>query len=321
MVNLTINGITVKVPAGTTILEAANSVGIEIPTLCHHPALSKFGACRMCVVEVQGARNLSASCTTPVSEGMVVETESERVVRARRVILDLLLANHPMDCLTCQKLGECKLSDYAYHYGVRQTSFKGEKHDYPLDDSNPYIVRDMNKCILCGQCVRACEEIKGQSAIGFAYRSFSTQVGPPLDEPLSYSECVYCNNCVIVCPVGALTDKQLLNKGRSYEVEKEPVICSFCEAGCEFEIIRRKNKVIGVEAKAAAPGRPLCLKGRLGLNFIYNPEATSPPLLKADDGSWQETSWETALGLEQIINKLKQLEGQKANPADNSKEA
>ena len=307
MVTVTINGQKVTVPAGSTVLEAAEKLGISIPTFCHDPNLTKPGACRICVVEVQGARNLPASCVTPVAEGMVVETHSAAVLEARRTILDLILANHPLDCLTCDKAGACKLQEYAYEYGVAGTTFDGEHHDYSLDNNNPYIVRDMNKCILCGKCVRACAEIKGQHAVDFARRGFDTKVSAPLDKPLGESDCVFCNNCVTVCPVGALSDKQLLGKGRVFEVEKEPVTCTFCDAGCEFDKVKRNGKVIGVAAKAAAPGRPLCLKGRLGLDFIHNPDRVNPPLVKDDNGQWVETPWETALGLGEVVAKLKRI--------------
>jgi len=309
IVTLTINGQKVTVPAGSTVLEAAEKLGINIPTFCHDPNLTKPGACRICVVEIQGARNLPASCVTPVAEGMVVETHSPAVMEARRTILDLILANHPLDCLTCEKAGACKLQEYAYEYGVANTGFDGERHDYPLDDSNPYIVRDMNKCILCGKCVRACAEIKGQHAVDFARRGFDTKVSAPLDRPLGESDCVFCNNCVAVCPVGALSDKQLMGKGRAFEVEKEPVTCTFCDAGCQFDLVKRNGKVVGVAAKAAAVGRPLCLKGRLGLDFIHNPDRVNPPLMKNENGEWIETPWAEALGLGEIVDKLSKLKG------------
>jgi formate dehydrogenase alpha subunit len=152
LVKLTINGKEVEVPRGSTILQAAESNGIEIPTLCYLKDLSPMGSCRMCVVEVKGNRLLPASCVTPVAPGMEVQTESPAVINARRTILELLIANHPLDCLTCDKLGDCKLADYCYQYGVKQSPFSGEQHHYAIDDSNPFINRDMNKCIQCGAC-------------------------------------------------------------------------------------------------------------------------------------------------------------------------
>jgi formate dehydrogenase alpha subunit len=172
LIKLTINGKEVEVPAGTMILKAAQQIGIDIPHLCYEDGLSAVGACRLCVVEVKGARSLVASCAAAVAPGMVVETHSPDVMEARRTILELLIANHPLDCLTCEKSGECKLADYCYEYGIKESHFKGEKHAYAVEESNPFIVRDMNKCILCGKCVRACDSITGQNTLDFAYRGF-----------------------------------------------------------------------------------------------------------------------------------------------------
>lgn len=307
MIKLTINGQLVYVEPGTTVLEAARQAGFDIPTLCHHEVLSDVGACRLCVVEIEGMRNLPASCVTQAADGMVVYTHSEKVMEARKVILELLIANHPLDCLTCEKSGECKLQDYCYEYGVQDTNFKGEKHSYEIDDSNPYIIRDNNKCILCGRCVRACEEIKGANILTFSQRGFYTKVTPAFDCSLAESDCVYCQNCVAVCPVGALMPKELAGKGRRWEMKKEEVVCAFCEAGCEFYVYSRHGKVLGVVPKEASLGRPLCLKGRLGLNFIYDPDRVEPPLLKRD-GKFVPVPWSEALGLKEIYEKLKKVE-------------
>lgn len=305
-INLTINGQKIIVEPGISVLEAARSVGIDIPTLCYDPNLPKPGACRLCVVEIKGMRNLPASCVTTVSEGMEVETESPAIVEARKTIIDLLLANHPTDCLTCEKSGNCKLQDYAYRYGVRETSFVGEKKNYPLDDSNPYILRDQNKCILCGKCVRTCAEVQDRQVVDFANRGFNTKVVPALDTDLKDSSCVYCNRCVTICPVGALVDKQLVGKGRQWELTKEETTCTFCDAGCKFDINYNEGQVVGVTAKEASGGRPLCLKGRLGLEFIHNPNCIEPPLLNKD-GEFVQVSWEEALGIGPVATKLAQL--------------
>ncbi|MCL6639674.1 MAG: (2Fe-2S)-binding protein [Firmicutes bacterium] len=168
-INLTINGQQVTVPAGATILEAAEKLGYSIPTFCHDKNLPGVASCRICVVEVAKSKNLTPACMTAARDGMVVQTESPAVVEARKTILELILANHPMDCLTCEKNGDCRLQDYCFQYGVKVSPFTGEKHTYPLEDSNPYIVRDMNKCILCGKCVRTCAQVEGRAVIDFAY--------------------------------------------------------------------------------------------------------------------------------------------------------
>ena len=184
-VTLTINGLQVTVPQGSTILDAARKLGIFIPTLCHDPELTTVGSCRMCVVDLKGARNLVISCATAAAGGMVVETESPAVMEARKTIIDLLLANHPQDCLTCGKNGDCRLQDYAYMYGVRESSFTGAVHQYPLENDNPFMIRDMNKCMLCGKCIRMCAEIQGNSVVDFTYRGFNTKVAPAMDLSLA----------------------------------------------------------------------------------------------------------------------------------------
>jgi NADP-reducing hydrogenase subunit HndD len=307
MIELVIDGEKIQVESGTTVLEAARQKGIKIPTFCYHEMLSSPGACRLCIVEIEGMKNLPASCVTQATQGMVIYTHSEKVIEARKTLLELILANHPLDCLTCEKSGDCKLQDYCYEYGVAGSSFNGETHDFELDNTNPYIVRDNNKCILCGKCVRACSEIKGANILDFSERGFHTKVTPAFDTSFAQSECVYCHNCVAVCPVGALMPKELAGKGRHWQMKKEPVTCTFCEAGCEFVIYRKNDRVVGVVAKGAAPGRPLCLKGRLGLNFVHNPDCVEKPLLKVD-GEFIPVEWVEALGLGQVFQKLKHVE-------------
>jgi NADP-reducing hydrogenase subunit HndD len=305
-VTLTINGKQVTVPAGTSLLDAAREAGFFIPTFCHDPELPGYGGCRICVVNVKGARALMASCVTEATNGMVVETESPDVVEARKTILELLLANHPTDCLTCDKNGDCRLQDYAYRYGVGQSSFTGERHSYPVDDSNPYITRDLNKCILCGRCVRTCAQVEDRQVIDFAFRGFQTKVAPAMDTNLAESACVSCARCVAVCPVGALNYANLAGKGRTYEITKKQVTCSFCESGCQFDLNYKNDKVIGVSAKAPGQGRPLCLKGRLGMELRYSDQPLTPMLKK--DGEFVEVSWAEALELEDVLTKLKDLE-------------
>lgn len=301
-VSLTINGIKITVPKGTTVLDAAGQAGVFIPTFCHDPEFPRFGACRICVVEIPGMRNLPASCVTEATEGMEVLTESPAVVEARKTILELILANHPQDCLTCEKNGDCRLQDYAFRYGVKESGFKGEHKEYPLDESNPYIIRDANKCILCGRCVRTCNAIPERSVIDFGYRGFNTKIVTAMDTPLGESDCVYCGRCITVCPVGALTWKPLAGKGRVWEMSRQEVTCTFCDSGCSFEVLGKGGKNIGVVPKQAGNGRPLCLKGRLGLELKYLDQPPAPQLKK--DGVFTEVSWGEALGLEDILAKL-----------------
>ncbi len=206
-IKLTIDGNPVEVEAGTTILEAAQKIGVHIPTLCYHPELRLEGACRICVVEVEGMRNLVASCVYPVANNMVVKTNSEAVRRARRTIVELLIANHPQDCLVCSRHGECELQDLSRQLGIRKVRFSGEKRDLALDESSYSVVRDPNKCILCGRCVRVCAETQSVSAIGMANRGSDSIVTTPFNLGLAEGPCVGCGQCINVCPVAALREK------------------------------------------------------------------------------------------------------------------
>lgn len=297
LVTVTLDGQTVQVPVGTSVLDAARSIGIKIPALCHDPDLTPVGACRLCVVEIEKMRNLPASCVTTCTEGMVIRTNSEQVMEARRTILELLIANHPLDCMTCEKSGTCLLQEYAYEYGVSNVPFNGDRHHYDLEANNFYI-RDMNKCIVCGRCIRACEEIVGKSILDFAYRGFNTKVGPFMDTPIEETECVYCGSCIAVCPVGALTERDMVGKGRSWEIKKVKTTCPYCGTGCTIDLNVKDGKVIGVTSNPDGDvnGRFLCVKGRFGYQFIDSDERLKTPLIKKD-GVFQEASWFEALQL------------------------
>ncbi|SHE93395.1 4Fe-4S dicluster domain-containing protein [Desulfofundulus australicus DSM 11792] len=308
LIQLQIDGKKVEVPAGTTVLEAAEQTGIHIPRLCHDPELSPWGGCRLCIVEIEGMRNLPASCVTRVAPGMVVRTDSPAVVEARRAILELLLANHPLDCLTCEKNGECKLAEYCYVYGVKESPFRGEKHNYAVEDSNPFIIRDQNKCILCGKCVRACAEITGKNNLDFAYRGFNTRVSTFGNSSLLESDCVFCGNCVSVCPTGALMEKQMQNKARRWELKRVKTTCPFCGTGCNFDLCVKDGKIVGVASNpdSVVNGRALCIKGRFGWDFIYSDKRLKTPLIKRN-GEFVPASWDEALDL--VASRLREIKG------------
>lgn len=295
-VSLTIDGKQVQVPSGITVLEAARLTGINIPNLCYDKELTSPGACRLCVVSIEGARNLPASCVTEVWEGMVVNTATPEVLEARRTILELLLANHPNDCMTCEKSGECRLQDYAYEYGIREVSYKGEVSDHEFDDTNPFIFRDNNKCILCGKCVRVCDEVVGRNIYGWANRGFQTSVVPTLGKDLEKTDCVFCGSCVSVCPVGAIIEKDMMGKARKWELKKVKTICPYCGTGCTIELNVKDGKILGVTSteEGAVNGRALCVKGRFGYSFIQHPDRLKTPLIK-ENGEFREASWEEAI--------------------------
>ena len=208
MVTLTINGQTVQAPKNATILEAARSAGIYIPTLCYHPELAPEGACRLCVVEASGARSLVASCVYPVAEGMVVKTNTPKVRAARKMVVELLLANHPKDCLSCQKSGDCELQKIAADLGLRKIRFEGgARKAHTIDGSNPCLVRDQEKCILCGRCIRVCRDVQGMNVYSFANRGFDTIVSTAFEQDLGNVACSYCGQCASVCPTGAIVER------------------------------------------------------------------------------------------------------------------
>lgn len=304
--SLTIDGREVSVPKGTTVLEACRMHGIPIPTLCHDPELTSAGACRLCIVQIEGMRNLPPSCVTQVAQGMVVQTQNSKVRAARKTILELLVANHPLDCMTCQRMGNCSLAEYAYEYGVTGEIYHGEQRDLTVDEGNPFILRNPNKCILCGKCIRACAEIQGRSVLDFSFRGFDTQVGPAFNLPYHESDCVFCGSCVSVCPVGALTEKKMIGKGRPWEVKKVQTTCPFCGTGCNFDLNVKDGKVIGVTSNPEAPvnAKALCVKGRFGMDMIYNPNRLTTPLIRKD-GVLVPAEWDEALDL--VATKFREI--------------
>lgn len=305
-IQMTINQKNLRVPENTTILEVCRMNNIPIPTLCHDPALSNWGSCRLCVVEVEGVNNLVPSCSTEVRPDMVVMTDTAEVREARKTILELIVANHDIDCLTCEKMGECELSRYAYEYGVKKDIFQGAKRRYETDASNPFIIRNLNKCILCGKCVRACAEIQGNNILDYSQRGFETQVGPAFDLPYGESECVFCGSCLAVCPVGALTEKQMAGKGRPWEFKKVQTTCPFCGTGCNFDLNVKDGKVVGVTSNPNAPvnGKALCVKGRFGTDYIHSPNRLTSPLIRKN-GELVEAEWYEALEL--VASRFREL--------------
>lgn len=302
MPNLKIDGISVSATEGTTILDAAKSADIPIPTLCHHPKLTPYGGCRLCIVDVKGINRPVTSCTTPVTEGMEVSTTNPEIEKLRGTILELLLSDHPNDCMICEKAGDCTLQELAYFYGIRENRFEGERRQYTEKDDNPFIGRNMEKCILCGKCVRICDEIQGVGAIDLTYRGFNAKVSPPFGKDLN---CEFCGQCVAVCPTGALTGKMWVTKGRQKDIREVDTVCPYCGCGCSLTLHIRRNRVIRVSSKENTINEGwLCSKGRFGFSFINSPERLKTPLIK-EKGKFREASWDEAFDL--IVSKFQKI--------------
>lgn len=298
MINITINGRAIEAGADRTILEAALENGIYIPNLCHDKRLKPYGACRLCLVEVKGARKLQTACSTKLKEGMVVETETPRLRQLRRTIIDLMLSDHRVDCVTCESTGDCRLQDLAYSYSVEKIRFEGEKSAHAGIDNNPLIERDYSKCILCGRCVRICDEVQGAFAVDFVGRGFSGSVDTSYSYPLPETTCEFCGQCVSSCPTGALIDKPSMNQGRAWQVQKTRTVCSYCGCGCTIDLHTNDGVVVGVSAPVGVGANKgnLCGKGRYGYAYINHPDRLKTPLIRKN-GELVEASWDEAINL------------------------
>ena len=309
-VKITINSKPIEVRPGQTILAAAREHNVHIPTLCYHRDLTPSGNCRICVVEVQGQRFLQAACVTPVADGMQIFTESARVIKSRRKTLELMLSNHPQDCLTCDAAGSCELQDLSYDYKVEVPAWGSRGGRYLVDsDPNPFIRVDMNKCILCRRCVLACEEIQGRMVWGVAQRGFQEQIVAGAGVTMLEARCESCGQCSAFCPTGALTDRMTYGLGRPHQVHKVTTTCTYCGVGCQFDLNIKDGKIIGVTSNPDAPvnGMALCVKGRYGYDFVHHPDRLKKPMVRkylldgtprpAGRGEWVEVDWDTALNI------------------------
>jgi len=308
-VKLTINDKEVEVPAGTTVLQAAQQAGIDIPTLCDHPHLTPYGGCRLCVVDVKGARTLQPSCTLPVNDGMVVHTETEKVKEAREFVLTLLFSERNHFCMYCQMTGgDCELQNAAYGEGMTHWPLQPNWSPYPVDASHPHYVLDHNRCILCRRCVRACSELVGNFTWGVQERGAETILVADLGIPVGESSCISCGTCVQVCPTGALIDRVSAYQGRETDVEHIKSTCTGCSVGCGIEMVVRDNRLVRIEGDWDAPVNEglLCEVGR------FNPmeeerERILTPLIRKD-GQLKAATWVEAIDV--LVEKLKPLAGQ-----------
>jgi formate dehydrogenase major subunit len=299
LINLEIDGFQVTAPAGTSILRAAASIGIDIPKLCATDSIEPFGSCRLCVVEIKGARGMPASCTTPVAEGMVVTTQNKKLADVRRGVMELYISDHPLDCLTCAANGDCELQDMAGAVGLREVRYNplGENHLGAVkDQSNPYFTFDPSKCIVCSRCVRACEETQGTFALTIDGRGFDSKVSPSQNQAFMDSECVSCGACVQACPTATLMEKSVIEHG----TPEHAVVttCAYCGVGCSFRAEMKGDQVIRMvpHKDGKANHGHSCVKGRFAFGYAtHKDRITQPMIRKSIKDHWQEVSWEEAI--------------------------
>jgi formate dehydrogenase major subunit len=309
-VTLTIDSEQVSVRAGTTVLRAAALAGINIPKLCATDSLQPFGSCRLCLVEIEGAKGLPASCTTEVREGMKVTTQSKRVAGIRRNVMELYISDHPLDCLTCPTNGDCELQDMAGAVGLREVryGYAGENHlDAQKDKSNPYFTFDPSKCIVCSRCVRACEEVQGTFALTIDGRGFASKVAASQNQPFLDSECVSCGACVQACPTATLTENSLIEKG----TPEHSVIttCAYCGVGCSFRAEMKGQEVVRMvpNKDGRANHGHSCVKGRFAFGYATHKDRITKPLIRETiHEPWREVSWDEAV--EFAASKLKGIQ-------------
>lgn len=304
MITVTINGRKIELEKPVTILKAAGIAGIKIPTLCNHELLEPYGGCRLCLVEIEKMPRLQTACTQYVTDGMVVWTETERVVEARRAVLEFLLINHPLDCPYCDKAGECELQDLVVKYGPSTGRFAEGKRTHPESYDDPIIVRNMERCILCARCVRMCDKVQGASAISITNRSSKSFV-----EPFSGGryDCEYCGNCLTVCPVGAIISRMHKHAYRPWLIDKEvDTVCSFCGVGCSMVLQVRANSIVRVVPRSGSGVNKglLCNRGRFGYDYVSSKKRLDSPLIRKD-GVLEKATWSEALAY--IANALKRI--------------
>lgn len=294
-ISLTIDGAEVKVDEGTNLIDSAEKAGIHIPNLCYLKGMKGIGACRMCLVEIEGMKSAVIGCTTKAKEGMVVSTKTEKIEEVRKFVIDLILSMHPLDCMTCTKAGVCSLQNYAYDFGVKESTFNRKKFGYPIDEANPFIRRDPDYCILCGRCVRVCKE-QGTNVLDFMGRGVGSKVTTAKDNPLHESDCTFCGSCVDACPVNALLEGDRWRKGREWDYEKTRSVCLSCGNGCDIIVSSKDGSPVKINAGAdeSSVEKYICAIGRFGFEAMSSDARITVPM-KRVDGELQRTTWKDAL--------------------------
>ncbi|MGQ9537429.1 MAG: formate dehydrogenase subunit alpha [Actinomycetota bacterium] len=291
---LKVNGMEVEVEEGDSLLEAAERAGFKVPTLCHHPAVPARGSCRVCLVEEEGSGGLLTACDTPAREGMSILLDTERVLEARREALRLIFSAHPAHCEVCEAANVCRLKELTAGLGMSGRELPVNQDFRPVVDANPFYHRDLSKCISCGLCVSACQEVQGVGNYEMLGRGAYARPGTALDTRLEASVCEFCGLCASMCPVGALVEKPFLHRG--VEEKRVATVCPYCGVGCSLVLRVRENRIVGVEAgvENSVNGWSLCVKGRYGLDFVDHPDRLRKPLLRREEG-FVEVGWEEAL--------------------------
>lgn len=311
MVSLTIDGVDVTAPAGSSVMRAAIAAGIEVPKLCATDSLEPFGSCRLCLVEIDGRRGTPASCTTPVEAGMSVRTQSPKLAKLRKGVMELYISDHPLDCLTCAANGDCELQDMAGAVGLREVryGYAGANHlDAKKDESNPYFTFDASKCIVCNRCVRACEETQGSFALTISGRGFDSHVSAGMDEPFMQSECVSCGACVSACPTATLQEKTVIELGMP--TKSVTTTCAYCGVGCGFKAEVRGSEVIRMTPwkEGKANEGHSCVKGRFAWGYATHRDRVTRPMIRARiTDPWREVSWDEAIN--HAASEFKRLQG------------
>jgi formate dehydrogenase major subunit len=304
MLNLKLNGQAIQAPSGSTVLDAAKSAGIYIPTLCHHPALENLGACRMCVVEIEGEKALQPSCTYPVREGMSIKTDTPRVLKLRKFVLEMLFSERNHYCMFCEMSGDCELQNLAYQYGLDHWTYPTPNPRLSVDGTRKFFIMDHNRCILCRRCIRACSDIVANHTLGVKFRGAKTMISADMGVPFGSSSCVSCGTCLQVCPTGALVDRKSAYMGRNIDTQKISSQCSFCSIGCSMQIIKRGGRVLRVEGDwQGANQGVLCHVGRFDPFYDTRDRVLSPMIRKG--ASLVPVSWEEALNC--IAGKIKEI--------------
>ncbi|MDE1907719.1 MAG: (2Fe-2S)-binding protein, partial [Rhodospirillales bacterium] len=299
LVSLTIDGQTITVPEGTSIMRAAAEMGTQIPKLCATDTLDTFGSCRLCLVEIEGRPGTPASCTTPVGPGMVVHTQNAKIAKLRRGVMELYISDHPLDCLTCSANGNCELQDAAGEVGLRDVryGYEGKNHlDSEKDVSNPYFQFDPSKCIVCSRCVRACEEIQGTFALTIGGSGFNSKVSPGINEDFFDSECVSCGACVQACPTATLIEKAVVDLGQPEH--SAVTTCAYCGVGCTFKAEMRGEEVVRLVPykDGKANHGHSCVKGRFAWGYATHKDRITKPMIREKiTDPWREVSYEEAI--------------------------